>query len=74
MITTKAENYRAKARQCEEMARLIGDRRAKDELLRIARDLVDMAERLEHDNTGVAGPEDSIPKARPEFQTPNARN
>lgn len=74
MVTTKAENYRAKARQCEEMARLIGDRRAKEDLLRIAHDLVDMAERLEHDNTDVLGPEDSIPNSRPDSETPTARN
>jgi len=63
MITTKAENCRAKARQCEEMARLIGDRRAREELQRIVRDLTETAERLERDNSNLVDPQDSRPTA-----------
>jgi hypothetical protein len=42
------------------MARLIGDRRAREELQRIARDLADMAEQLERE---ASNPQDLRPAA-----------
>ena len=49
VVLSKLEIYRAKAAQCEEMARLVSDLKAKQELLTIARGWLSMAARIAQD-------------------------
>ena len=50
MVQSRADDYRAKAEQCQEMARLVSDMHAKQELLKIAHGWITMAKRVEQDN------------------------